>query len=159
MAFPPPVHDLETNACLSRFAYCQYDSTATATHAKEALDGTIFDNREIAVNFAGYNIEGRTFASPPSRTLYVANLPFDLSHQELHGLFKDIPNVYDIRVSVDRNTGLLRGFVHAEFLDVESARMGFELLSAKSVYGRTLRLDYSKSIRQLRPNWRNRPAS
>lgn len=159
MAFPPPVHDRETNACLSRFAYCQYDSTATATHAKEALDGTIFDNRELAVNFAGYNIEGRTFASPPSRTLYVGNLPFDLSHQELHGLFKDIPNVYDIRVSVDRNTGLLRGFVHAEFLDVESARMAFELLNAKSVYGRTLRLDYSKSIRQLQPNWRNRSAS
>src|SRR5699024_4674879 len=68
---------------------------------------------------------------------------------ELHELFDVMWNVIDVRVSVDRRTGMLRGFAHAEFLNVESAKAGFEYLSPKLLYGRHLRLDYSHTNKRI----------
>lgn len=103
------------------------------------------------MRYAAYNIEGRNFSNPPSRTLFVGNIAYEITDRELNDLFADIPNVYDVRVSIDRRTGQPRGFLHAEFLDIESARIGYELLSGKSLYGRTLKLDYSQDVRRASP--------
>lgn len=86
---------------------------------------------------------------PPSRTIYIGRIPSEMSAADLHALFDDIFNVIDIRVSVDRRTGQLRGFAHAEFLNVESARDGYEQLGRKRPYGKPLRLDYSHTNRKL----------
>ncbi len=71
-----------------------------------------------------------------------------MSDADLNKLFKDIKNVIDVRVAIDRRTGQPRGFAHAEFVDVESAMQGLEYLQGKEIYGRTLRVDYSTSDNQ-----------
>ena len=75
-------------------------------------------------------------------------MPFEMTDRDINELFRDIVNVIDVRVSVDRRTGIFRGVVHAEFINVESARAAFEILSRKAPYGRKLRLDYSQSNRR-----------
>ena len=58
-------------------------------------------------------------------------------------LFREIRNVLDVRVAIDRRSGQPRGFAHADFVDVASAQVAKELLEKKVVYGRALRVDYS----------------
>lgn len=60
-------------------------------------------------------------------------------------LFREIRNVLDVRVAIDRRSGQPRGFAHADFIDEESAVRAKEFLENKVVYGRQLRVDYSTS--------------
>lgn len=81
--------------------------------------------------------------NPPSKTLFIGNLAFEMSDADLNKLFRDIRNVIDVRVAIDRRTGQPRGFAHADFVDVESAMEGKKVLADKEIYGRTLRVDFS----------------
>lgn len=74
-------------------------------------------------------------------------MAFDMSDRDLNDLFRDIKNVVDVRVAIDRRTGQPRGFAHADFADVESAEKAMAELSNKEVCGRYLRVDFSASAR------------
>jgi nucleolin len=91
-----------------------------------------------------------TTPNPPSKTLFIGNLAFEMSDADLNKLFRDIRNVIDVRVAIDRRTGQPRGFAHADFVDVESAMKGRDALVDKEVYGRKLRVDYSAGARENR---------
>ncbi|KAK2741902.1 hypothetical protein FQN57_005461 [Myotisia sp. PD_48] len=138
---------------LSRgFGYVKFDSIESAQKAIDGLHFRVHEGRRLNVNFATTGLpedksaKGRS--SEPSRTLYVGNIDHQITERELHELFADVPNVFDVRVAVDRRTGMPRGFVHAEFTDVESAQAGFEILRVKAPYGRPLRIDYSESAKR-----------
>ena len=73
-----------------------------------------------------------------------------MSDADLNKLFREIRNVIDVRVAIDRRTGQPRGFAHADFVDVESAVKGKEALTGKEVYGRELRVDFSAGSREAR---------
>lgn len=81
----------------------------------------------------------------PSRTLFIGNMSYEMSDQDLNDLFRDIENVVDVRVAIDRRTGTPKGFAHADFTDILSAERAFAILGRKRVYGRSLRVDYSSS--------------
>lgn len=83
--------------------------------------------------------------SPPTATLFIGNMAFDMSDRDLNDLFREIKNVIDVRVAIDRRTGQPRGFAHADFVDVESAEKAMAVLTDKEVCGRVLRIDYSQS--------------
>jgi len=72
-------------------------------------------------------------------------MSFDMSDRDLNNLFREIKNVIDVRVAIDRRTGQPRGFAHADFQDVESAERAYEELKGKMVCGRALRIDFSTS--------------
>jgi RNA recognition motif-containing protein len=86
--------------------------------------------------------------NPPGKTLFIGNLAFEMSDADLNKLFRDIKNVMDVRVAIDRRTGQPRGFAHADFVDVESAMKGLEYLQGKEFYGRVLRVDYAVSSKK-----------
>jgi nucleolin len=71
-----------------------------------------------------------------------------MSDADLNKLFRDIRNVIDVRVAIDRRTGQPRGFAHADFVDVESAAKGMETLKGQEIYGRRLRVDFSLGNRE-----------
>lgn len=125
-----------------RFGYVTFDSTETATRAKEALNNSIFEGRRLVVEYSVHRARPRP-KMPVTRTLFVGNMSFDLTDKDLNDLFADIANVIDVRVAVDKRTGQPRGFAHAEFTDTESAQVAHEILSQKSPFGRKLRVDYS----------------
>ena len=61
----------------------------------------------------------------------------------LPDLFREIRNVLDVRVAIDRRSGQPRGFAHADFIDTQSAEKAKEYLEKKVIYGRQLKIDYS----------------
>lgn len=83
--------------------------------------------------------------NPPSRTLFIGNMSFEMSDRDLNDLFREIRNVVDVRVAIDRRTGQPRGFAHADFTDVESATKAKEILQGKQIFERKLRVDFSSS--------------
>jgi nucleolin len=126
----------------TRFGYVEFDSTAEATAAIEAKHQTVLEGRRLIVNFMA-KTSRENKVNPVSKTLFIGNLAFEMSDADLNKLFRDIRNVIDVRVAIDRRTGQPRGFAHADFIDAESAVKGFEALQGKEIYGRKLRIDYS----------------
>jgi nucleolin len=113
----------------------------------------VFEGRNLVVQFHRAKENSKTrdgatgsyTANPPSKTLFIGNMSFEMSDKDLNDLFRDIRNVMDVRVAIDRRTGQPRGFAHADFIDVASATKAKEVLGEKTVYGRQLRVDFSKS--------------
>ncbi|KAF2035742.1 RNA-binding domain-containing protein [Setomelanomma holmii] len=141
------------NRGLSRgFGYVEFKNIPDAQSAVDNLDMQVFEGRNLVVQFHKAR-EGRTNtrtntsfeSNPPSKTLFIGNMSFEMSDKDLNDLFRDIRNVMDVRVAIDRRTGQPRGFAHADFIDVASATRAREVLKEKVIYGRPLRVDFSKS--------------
>jgi len=96
---------------------------------------------------------GKTM-NPPSKTLFIGNMSFQMSDKDLNDLFRDVRNVLDVRVAIDRRNGQPRGFAHADFTDVPSAEKAKEALQNKVLYGRELRVDYGRSGTTTREKFR-----
>ncbi|KAH7086920.1 hypothetical protein FB567DRAFT_55210 [Paraphoma chrysanthemicola] len=141
------------NRGLSRgFGYVEFKNIPDAQSAIDNLDMQVFEGRNLVVQFnrvkTGSRPAGRFTAgesNPPSKTLFIGNMSFEMSDKDLNDLFRNIRNVMDVRVAIDRRTGQPRGFAHADFIDVASATRAREVLKEKVIYGRTLRVDFSKS--------------
>jgi len=91
--------------------------------------------------------------NPPSKTLFVGNLSFQMTDKDLSDLFRECKNVLDIRVAIDRRSGQPRGFAHADFISTEDAQKAKVMLEQKQVYGRGLRIDFG---RPSSPTYNNR---
>ena len=82
----------------------------------------------------------------PTKSLYVGNIPYETTDAELNRIFRELDNVTDVRVAVDRTTGWPRGFAHADFADVESCKAAKEKLAGTTIGGRELRLDFASEV-------------
>ena len=113
----------------------------------------LYEGRRIVVQYAAFSTkdidknkrpqyDGKP-QNPPSKTLFIGNMSFEMTDRDLNNLFRGIRNVIDVRVAIDRRTGQPRGFAHADFIDVKSAMEAMKLLQDKETYGRKLRVDYS----------------
>lgn len=82
----------------------------------------------------------------PTRSIYIGNIPYETTDAELNRIFRELDNVVDVRVAVDRTTGWPRGFAHADFADVESAIEGMKKMQGVTIGGRELRIDYASEV-------------
>ena len=72
--------------------------------------------------------------------MYVGNLPYTTTDDELRGIFEEFGSVTDVKVIMDRETGRSRGFGFVE-MDDESARNAMAQLNGRDFDGRTLRVN------------------
>lgn len=135
-----------------------FKTVEEATAAIENLDTQVFEGRNIVCQFhrpkensKTRSSDGSFAANPPSKTLFIGNMSFEMSDKDLNDLFRDIRNVMDVRVAIDRRTGQPRGFAHADFIDTASAVKAKDILGQKVIYGRQLRVDFSKSTPKRNP--------
>jgi len=74
------------------------------------------------------------------KKLYVGNLPWSTTDNELQALFADVGQVLSARVITDRETGRSRGFGFVEMDDAGASRAIAEL-NGKEMGGRPLRVN------------------
>lgn len=74
------------------------------------------------------------------KKLYVGNLPWSATDNELQALFAGVGQVMSARVITDRETGRSRGFGFVEMDDVGANRAIAEL-NGKDMGGRPLRIN------------------
>jgi RNA recognition motif-containing protein len=76
--------------------------------------------------------------------LYVGNLSFDTTHQDLDEFFGTIGAVQSSSIIEDRETGRSRGFGFVEMQTQEDARRAIEELNGKELGGRQLKVNEAK---------------
>ncbi|EIW74810.1 RNA-binding domain-containing protein [Coniophora puteana RWD-64-598 SS2] len=82
--------------------------------------------------------------SPPSDTLFLGNLPFSVSDEELKIAFSQIAPVKDVRAAITRD-GMHKGYAHVEFHSVADAKRVYESDQEDPIFivGRDIVVDYS----------------
>ncbi|KAK6541062.1 hypothetical protein TWF694_008439 [Orbilia ellipsospora] len=135
------------------FGYVEFEEQEPASNAVAKMHGLIVDGRRINVQYVlrPERNDGSPESNPPSRTLFIGNLSFDITDKDLNELFAEVRNCTDVRVAIDRRTGQPRGFAHADFVDVASAEAAKAKLETKSIYGRQVRIDYTRTAPQRTP--------
>ncbi len=76
--------------------------------------------------------------------LYVGNLPFNTSNQDLNDIFGEIGAVESCNVIEDRETGRSRGFGFVEMANKEDGERAIAELNGKEVNGRELKVNEAK---------------
>ncbi len=76
--------------------------------------------------------------------LYVGNLTFNTTEQDLHEQFSRFGQVSSTSIITDRDTGRSRGFAFVELDSKESAQAAIEALNGKEMDGRTLTVNEAK---------------
>ena len=84
-----------------------------------------------------------------AKKLYVGNLPFQTTEDELRDLFAQHGSVESVNVIMDRVTGRSRGFAFVE-MDDDGAGKATQALDGTELGGRTLRVDQARE-RERRP--------
>ncbi|MGH9369782.1 MAG: RNA recognition motif domain-containing protein [Thermoanaerobaculia bacterium] len=76
--------------------------------------------------------------------LYVGNLPYNTTEEDLRNLFSQYGNVESVAVVTDRDTGRSRGFGFVEFADDNEARNAITGLSGQEYGGRALTVNEAR---------------
>ena len=76
--------------------------------------------------------------------IYVGNLPYKATDDDLKGLFAAHGEVVSARVVTDRVTGQSKGFGFVEMPDREGAQKAIEALNGYDLLGRKLRVNESQ---------------
>ncbi len=84
-----------------------------------------------------------------AKSLYVGNLPFKATEDEIRGLFAQYGEVQSVKLVTDRETGRPRGFGFVEMED-NGAMAAIEALDGKEFGGRNLKVNEARE-RQERP--------
>ncbi len=78
-----------------------------------------------------------------AKKIYVGNLPFSATSEELRSLFGQHGEVREVTIVTDRETGQSRGFAFVE-MDDQGADKAIAALNEYQMDGRSLRIDEAK---------------
>lgn len=79
-----------------------------------------------------------------ARKLYVGNLPYDTSEQDLQTLFADAGTVDSVNLMRDMATGRARGFAFVEMASDEDAQNAITTLNSYQLGGRALTVNEAR---------------
>jgi cold-inducible RNA-binding protein len=86
-----------------------------------------------------------------SSKVFVGNLNFDTTREELETLFTEIGQVVDVVLPTDRMSGRPRGFAFVELSTPEAATQAIEKFDGFELGGRRLRVNEATGERTSRP--------
>ena len=79
-----------------------------------------------------------------AKKLYIGNLSFDMSDEDLNEAFSEFGEIVSATVVKDRVSGRSRGFGFVEFAEEESAQSAKEAMNGKELKGRSLKVDSAR---------------
>ncbi|CCG25393.1 hypothetical protein CORT_0C00140 [Candida orthopsilosis Co 90-125] len=88
---------------------------------------------------------------PPSRILFVGNLSFDTTEDNLREHFQHCGDIVRIRMATFQDTGKCKGFAFIDFKSEDGAITAMKSKLAKSMLNRKLRLEYGEDRSKRRP--------
>lgn len=160
------------------FGFVTFSASEEATAARDALDGSLQAGRPISVrpfssepprreggpsrdrgdSSGGGAPSGGGAAAQEDRTLYVGNLPYDVTQQEVTALFTDneLPPPMRIHLPVGPD-GRLRGFGFVTCSNAEAANQSLGTLRNLDVRGRRLMVNIAHPRGERPPGPGGRP--
>lgn len=118
------------------FAFVDMSSAEECDKAIESLGGSSFKERTIRVSksLPKEDVKKQNFKR---EKLYVGNLPFEVTKEDLIGVFEKYGSVWDCYLPMYQETGEPRGFAFVT-LDEENAEKAIEELNGMELHGRPL---------------------
>ena len=83
-----------------------------------------------------------------NKKLYVGNLPYKVTSDELKSLFSEFGEIVDAVVITERDSGRSKGFGFVEFATLEEAKKAAEAMNQKEMEGRKLVVNYARPARE-----------
>ena len=80
------------------------------------------------------------------KKLYVGNLPFGITDQDLNQIFAEVGQVTSAKVIMDRETGRSKGFGFVEMSSDEEAAKAISQFDGGELEGRQLRVNEARGI-------------
>ena len=78
------------------------------------------------------------------KNIYVGNLSFDATEDQVRGMFEQYGPVDRVSIITDRDTGQPRGFAFVEMSDDDSAGKAMEALNGSSLGGRNITVNEAR---------------
>ena len=76
--------------------------------------------------------------------MYVGNLSFDTTQQDLESIFSEHGTVTDVHLPTDRESGRPRGFAFVTMDSKDAMNLAIEALNGTDVGGRTIKVNEAK---------------
>jgi nucleolin len=156
------------------FAFIEMGSADEANRAIQQLNNMMLYNRPISVvlqdeNHAnsrpaggggyqqrqegGYGGGQQSFNSnpEPNNKLFVRNVNSMVSEEELTRLFQQAGDVVSVKIPMDRETGMARGFAFVEMGTVQDAQAAITQLDSATVYGQVISVNFQDPSRARAP--------
>ncbi|MEE9605709.1 MAG: RNA-binding protein [Candidatus Scalindua sp.] len=86
--------------------------------------------------------------------IYIGNLSFDVTEEELRKLFSEHGDVSSVSIIKDKYTGKSRGFAFVEMADQSEAESAIQALNDKKIKDRNIKVNQARS-RSDRPKVRS----
>ncbi len=113
--------------------------------ATQVLDAIGVDsNKQIQRGVSPRRFTASEGAGTMSNNIYVGNLAFDTTTNDLEALFAEHGEVKKAQVITDRDSGRSRGFGFVEMASSEAAKAAIASLDGSSVDGRNLTVNVAK---------------
>src|SRR5262245_39383184 len=97
------------------------------------------------------------FSGEPCVNIFVGNLAFTTTDEELRQLFEPYGTIETVRIMTDRETGRSRGFGFVEMPDNRAAQSAIDALNGTSLAGRALTVNEARPREPRReprqPRW------
>lgn len=129
------------------FATVEGANAAVALNGSKEIDGRAVNIDKTTPKPANPEKRAQAYGdvpSEPSTVLFVGNVSFDTTEDNLWEVFAEYGEVKSVRLPTDRDTQRPKGFGYVEFVDIDSAKKAFEGAKGLDLGGRPLRLDYSQ---------------
>lgn len=91
-----------------------------------------------------------------TKSIYVGNLPFSITTEDVKEMFTPYGAVVSVNLIFDKNTGRPRGFGFVE-MDAESIHQAVENLNGADVGGRKIVVNEAKEERKVNSGGGKRP--
>lgn len=76
--------------------------------------------------------------------IYVGNLPFDATQEQVEELFTPFGQVESVRIITDRMTGSPRGFAFVQMANKEEGQQAIDKVNGKELLGKQLRVNEAR---------------
>eukprot|EP01125_Pyxidicula_operculata_P022435 TRINITY_DN916_c0_g1_i1.p1 TRINITY_DN916_c0_g1~~TRINITY_DN916_c0_g1_i1.p1 ORF type:complete len:353 (-),score=42.62 TRINITY_DN916_c0_g1_i1:97-1155(-) len=83
-----------------------------------------------------------------SRSVFVGNIPYDATEEQLIDIFKDSGPVVSFRLVFDKDTGKPKGYGFCEYRDSATAQSAMRNLNGYEMNGRPLRVDFAENEKE-----------
>jgi RNA recognition motif-containing protein len=83
-----------------------------------------------------------------NKKLYIGNLSYDATEDEIRELFTSAGPVASVSLMIDRETGRPKGFGFVEMETAEGAQQAVQTLNGKMLHGREIKVDEARPPRE-----------
>ncbi|KAJ1692375.1 hypothetical protein LUZ63_009073 [Rhynchospora breviuscula] len=131
------------------FAFVTMSSVEDCEHVIENLDGSQLNGRTMRVNFSDRPNDKVPLYKETEHKLFVGNLSWSATSEDLEKLFKKCGNVVSARVLYDGDTGRSRGYGFVSYSTQEEMEEALQTLEGEELEGRPIRVSLAQGGRRI----------